>query len=72
MRHPTHEEVAAADHEQICRWWRFLPSPGVVMLTDDPAAELEAQLRIALRIAERYDAFGGMTPETSKKIGWTL
>jgi len=55
---PTLEEVEVADHEQICRWYRFLPSP------------LEHQVYIMDRIVERYKEFGGFTTEISKKIGW--
>lgn len=28
MIFPTMQQVEKADHEQICRWCRFLPSPG--------------------------------------------
>lgn len=28
-KYPTIDEVNAADHVQICRWVRFLPSPGL-------------------------------------------
>lgn len=59
MSYPTIEEIDAADHEQICRWWRFLP--GVRTGTD---------VRSMNRIAVRLGDLGGFTPELSKKIGW--
>jgi len=59
MNYPSIDEIEAADHEQICRWWRFLPSPSSVQ-------DLDA----ARFIGERFSAFGGFTPELSKKIGW--
>jgi hypothetical protein len=55
---PTIKEVEAADREQLARWYRFLPS-------GDTAAESA----IVNRIAERFEALGGMTPLLSKKIG---
>jgi len=55
----TVEEVEQADHEQICRWYRFLPSPQ----TDD-------ETKAMTRIVERFNELGGFTPELSKKIGW--
>lgn len=56
---PTMEEVEKADREQICKWWRFLPSP-----------ETDAEVKIMNRISERFDELGGFTPEISKRIGW--
>jgi len=57
---PTIEEVEKADREQICRWWRFLPS-----------AMTEEGRKVQDRIAERFEEVGGFTPEISKRIGWT-
>ena len=56
---PTMEEVEKADREQICRWWRFSPSPK----TDD-------EVKVINRISERFDDLGGFTPAISKRIGW--
>ena len=56
---PTMKDVEKADREQICRWWRFLPSPR----TDE-------EVEIMNRIADRFDELGGFTPEISKRIGW--
>ena len=56
---PTMEEVEKADREQICRWYRYLPSP----ITEE-------EMKIMDRIAERLQEVGGFTPEISKRIGW--
>jgi len=56
---PTMEEVEQASRKQLCRWYRFLPSPG----TDD-------EVEVMNRIAERFNEFGGFTPEISKEVGW--
>ena len=59
MKTPTLEEINKASHEQLCRWWRFLPS-------DHFPQGLGGK-----RIKERlFDEFDGITPEMSKKIGW--
>ncbi len=53
------EEIKNASHEQICSWYRFLPSP------------ISPQQRDLMNfIIYRFQELGGMTPETSKKIGW--
>jgi len=72
MSYPTLKEVNAADHEQICRWWRFLPSPGTGAIGEHSfKAALAREAKIMDRIGERlYKEFGGFTPEISKKIGW--
>jgi hypothetical protein len=54
------EEVEKADREQLCRWYRFLPSPGWWPIRID----------VLKRIIERHKEMGGFTPEISKKIGW--
>ena len=56
---PTIEQVQAASHEQLGRWYRFLLSADD---DDRPAQAL---------IFERFKEFGGFNPELSKKIGWT-
>jgi hypothetical protein len=55
---PTMEQVERADHEQLARWYRFLP-----------AGDTEEQRAIMERMEERFEACGGMTKEISKKIG---
>jgi hypothetical protein len=70
MTYPTMEQVEQADHEQICRWWRFLRGPGVWAIGEPDFRDvLDAEAKILNRIAARLDAFGGFTPEISKRIG---
>lgn len=59
MEYPTIAEVESADHEQICRWARFL----------EVTANRKEQ-EVVIKICDRFDEFGGITPEISKKIGW--
>ena len=59
MNYPTIEEVKNADRVQICRWYRFLPSPINV-----------DQIIILNHIVERFKTMGGFTPQISKMIGW--
>lgn len=68
MKYPTLAEVEAADHEQICRWWRFLPSPG--FRPKYAVQETVMELQVMDRIVIRFKQLGGMTPELSKRIGW--
>jgi hypothetical protein len=56
---PTMDQVEKADHEQLARWYRFLPSGNTT-----------EQEKIMKRIAARFKILGGMTPEVSKKIGF--
>lgn len=71
--YPTMEEVEKADRYQLCKWWRFLHSPGL-KATDRPRAQflliMEEEGRIMDRIRKRFDEFGGFTPEISKALGW--
>ncbi len=32
MSYPTEQEVKDASREQLCAWWRFLPSPGMAAI----------------------------------------
>jgi len=69
--YPTIEEVNEASHEQICRWWRFLGSPGKSAVGRKDFNEvLEREAKVMDRIAERLKELGGFTPEISKSIGW--
>jgi hypothetical protein len=73
MVYPTMEEVERADQEQLCRWYRFLPSPGTSALTRHPDIFnelLKEQSKIIDRIIERWSEGGRFTPGLSKKIGW--
>jgi hypothetical protein len=53
------EQVEKAGHEQLARWYRFLPCG------DSPA-----QKKICDRIAERFKELGGMTSDMEKRIGY--
>lgn len=71
--YPTMEEVESADREQLCRWNRFLPSPGncAIGKSDDTFARaIVRESKILKEIIARLAEMGGFTPEISKKIGW--
>lgn len=69
--YPTVDQVRQADHIQICRWYRFLPSPGSSYIGTSVFSErLESECAIMDIIAERLKDGGGFTPEISKMIGW--
>ena len=76
MEYPTLEQVESADHEQLCRWYRFLPPPGTRAIGKAGADlgsfydVLFADAKILERIVHRVRDLGGFTPEISKKIGW--
>lgn len=71
--YPTYEEVQQADHEQLARWYRFLPSPGSFAVGGD-RDEFERGMRweasVLDRIVARFTELGGWNPELSKKVGW--
>jgi len=52
------EEVEKASHEQLARWYRFLPS-----------GDTPEQFKIQDRISARLKAKGGMTDAISQKVG---
>jgi hypothetical protein len=56
---PTMEQVEKADHEQLAKWYRFLPS-----------GDTKEHQKIADRIEKRFKQLGGMTPELSDRIGF--
>ena len=56
---PTMQQVESASHEELGRWYRFLPS------VDSPE-----QQKIMDRIEKRFKKLGGMTSELSDKIGY--
>ena len=72
MKYPSLEEVNSASHIDICKWWRFLPSPGINYI-DSPNFEkiLSNEVDIMNRIAERLKYFGGFTSKISKTISWS-
>lgn len=80
LPYPTLDEVNAADHMQICRWYRFCGSPASAIINrpgkwtetrqvqaDEATAR---EVPIMNRIAERLKEFGGFTPKISKALGW--
>jgi hypothetical protein len=56
---PAMEQVDKADHEQLARWYRFLPFRDTL-----------EQRKIQQRLAGRFQRMGGMTPELRRKIGF--
>lgn len=71
MKYPTMEQVESASRLELCRWHRFLDSPGMPGIGKENFMEiLETESRIAERIHERLRELGGFTPEISKAIGW--
>jgi hypothetical protein len=73
MKYPTIEEVEKASHIQICKWYRFLPSPGTQAIGTKYFDEvLIEETEIMNKITKRLSNFGGFTPEISKQIGWEL
>lgn len=57
MKMPTMEEIEKADRIQICKWYRFVPSP-----------ETDTEVKSLNRIVARFDELGGMTPDISRLI----
>jgi hypothetical protein len=55
----TMEQINAADHYTLARWWRF-GAPGSVC-HDAEGDRLQERL---------FKEFGGITPEISKSLGW--
>lgn len=80
MVYPTIEQVEAADRTQLCRWSRFLPSPGMAEINKpgpynslkDARVQkaMNREVTIMNRIAERLKEAGGFIPEISKLLGW--
>jgi hypothetical protein len=72
-RYPDLDEIEQADHEQLARWMRFLPSPGTFAIDLD-RSEFERGLRWEStrlnRIIERFHDAGGWNSQLSKKVGW--
>ena len=72
------EQVEGADIVQLCRWSRFLPSPGQNAIGKDESwfdnetfeTLMQREAAVMNRILERQKELGGMTPEISKRIGW--
>lgn len=71
IEYPSIEEVNKANRYDICRWWRFLPSPGFAQAGHPNFEEVCAQEKAIMdRISERFKELDGFTPEISKALGW--
>ena len=57
----TIDRINSMPHEEMCRLWRFAP-------TGHPY--FDNSLPYYAVFKKRYDEFGRMTPEISKRIGW--
>ena len=70
--YPSLDEVEAADHEQICKWYRHLPSPGdkVPHTLSNYRELVDEQVTIMNLICDKYKSGGGFNSSLSKKIGW--
>lgn len=73
MRYPTMQQVDSAGPDQLLRWTRFLPSPGVSAVgREDMEQVRESEAAVLDRIIERQQSLGGITPASSKRVGWDL
>lgn len=71
MKYPTVDEINVASREQLGRWIRFLPSPGMSAFGTDQVTEvasLESELLASM--IERFNSLGGWNAALSKSIGW--
>lgn len=67
--YPTMEEVEEADRFTICKWYRFLDSPGMSAIGKDNFEEvMQKEGPIMDRIHQRFRELGGFTPEISKAL----
>lgn len=60
-QYPKLDDVILADREQVCRWYRFLPSPTNAL-----------ECAVMDKVVDRFRKLGGFTPEISKKLGWEV
>jgi len=69
--YPTMQQIEEASQLELCKWYRFLPSPGSSATASPNFREvMDSQKPIMDRIVERVKEGGGFTPEISKEIGW--
>jgi hypothetical protein len=69
--YPTKEAVYQADIVLLCRWTRFLESPGWSAIgTPEFNERLKEEANIMNHILKRQKELGGWTPEISKLVGW--
>jgi len=60
MKYPSIKEIKICeDRIQICKWYRYLPSP---------STQLEQS--ILHHIVRKFEIMGGFNPEISKIINW--
>lgn len=71
LTYPTRAEVESADHADLARWYRFLPSPGHSAIgTHDFERVMQEEKALLDLIMERLNKCGGITPAISKEISW--
>lgn len=72
--YPTLERVNTASNYDLCKWWRFLCSPGISVagqIGKEHDEVFDREVQVMDRIAERMKEPGnGFTPEISKHLGW--
>jgi hypothetical protein len=57
MNYPTLLRIRHASHLDVCRWYRFLPSPATTL-----------QMGLMNAILIRFSQGGGFTPAISKQL----
>ena len=73
MNYPNLEEVEHASLFDLCKWQRFLPSPGMNVIGQPEFEDtMQRESTVMARIIERSRELGGFTPEISKALGWML
>jgi len=69
--YPTLERVDEATHLELCRWWRFLDSPGMSAIgCNNYCGVKREETEVMNRIGERIKELGGFNSVISKQIGW--
>lgn len=70
MEYPSILEVEEANREQLAKWVRFLPSPGLSAVGSESFWTVKASQDETLHlILKRFHDLGGWTPELSKRVG---
>ncbi len=82
MEYPTMEQAIAANHEQVCVWHRYLPSPGIntidkyrnIPWTQEQQYDIreatDREEAVNNYLFQKWKDGGGFNPELSKKIGF--
>lgn len=69
--YPTMKAVDKATHLELCRWYRFLPGPGMSAVGKPDFEEtLTREKKILDKIVDRVVNEKAMTPKISKDLGW--